>query len=298
MIWWAQHLNELMAEHTVYACSDMPSAEDIDIAVVWRPPEGWLASLPNLQLTVSIGAGIDHIVEDPSYPGHIPVLKTIGPDMIQRMREYIVLHVLRLHRELPFLQELQSQSLWKQPITPIAPDRQVGVMGMGGMGNAAACSLAEIGFDVRCWARSQRDIEGVRSFAGDEQLHEFLNETEILVCLLPLTDTTKGILCKALFDQLPKGACIINAARGQHLIEQDLLNALKSGQLSQATLDVFATEPLPGDHEFWQHPRILVTPHVASLIDPVSGGKVIADNILHYVQGESLKDMTEAAKGY
>lgn len=298
MSWWAQHLKELLPEHTVLAYPAISSRSDIDIAVVWRPPEGWLSSLPNLQLTVSIGAGIDHIVEDPSYPREIPVLKTVGPDMIQRMREYILLHVLRLHRKLPLLQELQSHTIWQQPITPIASNRQVGVMGMGGMGTAAAFSLADIGFNVRCWARSPRSIPGIHSFAGDEQLPEFLNDTEILVCLLPLTNMTKGILGNSLFSQLPQGACVINAARGQHLIEQDLLDALESGQISQATLDVFTTEPLPDKHEFWQHPNILVTPHVASLIDPVSGGKVIADNIQLYVNGQSLVDLTEAVKGY
>ena len=298
MHWWAQHLNELLPAHTVIAYSSITAVTAVDIAVVWRPPKGWLASLPNLQLTISIGAGIDHIVEDPTYPTRIPVLKTVGPDMIQRMREYIILHVLRLHRELPLLQQQQTQRLWKQPITPVAPNRQVGVMGMGGMGTAAASSLAELGFNVKCWARSTRDIQGIRSYAGNKQLHDFLEDIEILVCLLPLTDDTKGILCNELFSRLPKGACVINAARGQHLVEQDLLDALASRQLSQATLDVFTTEPLPDSHEFWQHPDILVTPHVASLIDPVSGGKVIADNVRRYVQGESLSDITEAIKGY
>lgn len=298
MDWWAQHLGELLPEHTVLTHSAIQSPTDIDIAVVWRPPEGWLGSLPNLQLTISIGAGIDHIMEDPNYPANIPIVKTVGPDMIQRMREYIVLHVLRLHRQLPLLHQYQSQSLWKQPITPTALQRQVGIMGMGGMGEAAATSLAYLDFDVRCWCRSQRSVQGVQSFAGDEQLQEFLTGTDILVCLLPLTDTTKHILNKTLFAYLPRGASLINAARGQHLVESDLLDALQEGQLSQATLDVFTKEPLPEDHAFWQHPQILVTPHVASLIDPVSGGQVIADNITRYVSGEPLNDITEMSKGY
>ena len=296
--WWVQHLGTLLPEHTVLAHTAVTTPSDVDIAVVWRPPGGWLASLPNLKLTVSIGAGIDHIAEDPQYPSHIPVLKTVGPDMVQRMREYVVLHVLRLHRLLPLLQEYQSQVIWKQPITPIAPQRQVGIMGMGSMGKVAARSLAELGFDVRCWSRSTKDIPGVKSYAGDEQMQNFLSGTEILVCLLPLTETTKGILNGTLFASLPKGACLINAARGQHLMEQDLLDALADGQISQATLDVFTTEPLPQDHEFWLHPKVLVTPHVASLIDPVSGGKIIAENIKRYTRGEMLEGMTDVNKGY
>jgi glyoxylate/hydroxypyruvate reductase A len=298
MEWWARHLGKLLPEHTVLTHPAILNPSDIDIAVVWRPPEGWLGTLPNLQLTVSIGAGIDHIVEDPHYPANIPIVKTVGPDMIQRMREYIVLHVLRLHRQLPLLQQHQSQSLWVQPITPTATQRQVGIMGIGGMGKAAASSLSDLGFDVRCWSRSPRSIEGIQSFAGNEQLQQFLTGTEILVCLLPLTDETKHILCKTLFASLPQGASLINAARGQHLAEQDLLDALQDGQLSHATLDVFTTEPLPKNHAFWLHPQILVTPHVASLIDPVSGGQVIADNIIRYANGELLSDMTEVGKGY
>ncbi|MFK7996906.1 MAG: 2-hydroxyacid dehydrogenase [Granulosicoccus sp.] len=296
--WWTRQLTELLPEHSIQSYTTLDDPADVDIAVVWRPPEGWLASLPNLKLTVSIGAGIDHIVQDPSYPKEIPVLKTTGPDMIQRMREYIVLHVLRFHRQLPLLQKQQSEQYWKTLNTPIAQQRQIGIMGMGGMGKAACRSLVEIGFGVRCWSRGPKQIPGVESFAGAQQLTEFLQGIEILVCLLPLTHETKGILCTPLFDQLVEGACLINAARGQHLIEQDLLDALQRGQLSQATLDVFSTEPLPEDHAFWKHPDILITPHVASLIDPVSGGKIIAANIKRFVQGDWPEGITEASQGY
>ncbi|MFK7857925.1 MAG: 2-hydroxyacid dehydrogenase [Granulosicoccus sp.] len=296
--WWAQQLSELLPEYRVLAHSDIEASTDVEIAVVWRPPNGWLATLPNLKLTVSIGAGIDHIVQDPSYPANIPVLKTTGPDMIQRMREYVVLNVLRFHRELPTLVQQQSEQRWKSVITPTAQQRQVGIMGMGGMGTAASKSLVELGFKVRCWSRNSKTINGIQSFSGLEQLENFLEQTEILVCLLPLTEDTKEILCSGLFNQLPKGACLINAARGQHLAEQDLLDALNNGQLSQATLDVFTTEPLPEGHPFWQHPDILVTPHIASLIDPVSGGKIIAANIKRFAQGDMPDGLTEAYKGY
>lgn len=298
MTWWAQQLSELLPEHKVVSYSEVATPKDVDIAVVWRPTEGWLASLPNLKLTVSIGAGIDHIVQDSTYPVDIPILKTTGPDMLQRMREYIVLHVLRFHRQLPSLQKQQSEQRWEPLITPVAQQRQIGIMGMGGMGFAASNSLAEIGFNVRCWSRRAKDIRNIQSFAGADQLNEFLNGTEILVCLLPLTDATKGILNNTLFAQLAKGACLINAGRGQHLVEQDLLDALRDGQLSQATLDVFEIEPLPVSHAFWQHPQVLITPHVASLIDPVSGGQIIAANIKRFLHGDKLESMTVANQGY
>jgi len=296
--WWKRQLSELLPEHSVLPYSEVKTCSDVEIAVVWRPPDGWLAGLPNLRLVVSIGAGIDHIVQDPSYPAHIPVLKTTGPDMIQRMREYIVLHVLRFHRELPTLQLQQSQRRWKSVATPVAQQRKVGIMGMGGMGQAASQSLVELGFDVRCWSRNPKTLHRIKSFSGDEQLEGFLCGIDILVCLLPLTNATKGILSRELFTHLAKGACIINAARGQHLIEKDLLEALDTGQVSQATLDVFTTEPLPEDHAFWQHPNILITPHVASLIDPVSGGRIISENIKRFERGEMLQEITQASQGY
>ena len=298
LAWWSTELSKLLPEHTVLPHGDIQALADVDIAVVWQPPSGWLASLPNLKLTVSIGAGIDHIVQDPSYPEEVPVVKTTGPEMIQRMREYVVLHVLRFHRLLPLLQLQQLQQRWKSVTTPVASQRQVGIMGMGGMGQAAAQSLVQLGFDVRSWSRSQKKMAGVQSFFGNDQLHEFASGTQILVCLLPLTDATRGILGAALFSTLPPDACLINAARGQHLIEQELLDALATGQLSHATLDVFHIEPLPEDHAFWTHPQILVTPHVASLIDPSSGGRIIADNIQRFATGQVPNDMTASWQGY
>lgn len=296
--WWTTELSQLLPEHNILPHCNVQALTDVDIAVVWRPPSGWLASLPNLQLTVSIGAGIDHIVQDPSYPEAVPVVKTTGPEMIQRMREYIILHVLRFHRQLPLLQAQQAQQRWKSLTTPVASQRQVGIMGMGGMGQAAARSLAQLGFNVRCWSRSPKVITGVQSFSGDEQLTAFANGTDILVCLLPLTNDTQGILAEALFSSLQHGACLINAARGQHLVDQDLLNALETGQLSNATLDVFHVEPLPEEHAFWSHPQILVTPHIASLIDPSSGGRIIAENIKRFARGEVPNDMTASSQGY
>ena len=298
LAWWTTELSQLLPEDDVIPHSNINALADVDIAVVWRPPVGWLASLPSLKLTVSIGAGIDHIVQDPSYPTNVPVVKTTGPDMIQRMREYVVLHVLRFHRQLPLLQTHQTQQRWKSVNTPVASQRQVGIMGMGGMGQAAAKSLVQLGFDVRSWSKSPKAITGVQSFFGSDQLREFASGTQILVCLLPLTDATRGILGKALFSSLPMGASVINAARGQHLVEQELLDALQTGQVDSATLDVFHIEPLPEDHAFWTHPQILVTPHIASLIDPSSGGRIIAENINRFARGQLPNDMTESSQGY
>ncbi len=297
LVWWRDHLRELLPDHHINNAAEISDPQTVRYAVVWKPPEGLLASFPNLKATISIGAGIDHIAADPQYPASVPVIKTIGPDMTQRMCEYVALHVLRLHRQLPELQKAQTRKAWHQIVTPTAPDRKVGILGLGHLGCHVARTLTALGFDVAGWSRSGAAPDGVTGF-NESGLNRFLAQSEILICLLPLTPETKGFLSKPILEQLPKGASLINAARGAHLIEDDLLAALGKGQISYATLDVFNTEPLPSDHPFWTHPRVLVTPHTASLIDPVSGGKVIAANIRKLEAGHTPDALTYISRGY
>ncbi|MCR9085412.1 MAG: glyoxylate/hydroxypyruvate reductase A [Rhodobacteraceae bacterium] len=297
LIWWTDHLGALLPEHEVLAAADITRPKEVTYAVVWQPPAGLLSSYPNLRATISIGAGIDHVAADPDYPAAIPVVKTIGPDMTQRMCEYVALHVLRLHRHLPDLQDAQRRGAWHQIVTPTAPNRKVGVLGQGHLGRHAALTLRGLGFDVAGWSRSGAAPDGIDGYDGGA-LDAFLARNDIFVCLLPLTPDTRGILCADAFAKMPKGASIINAARGAHLVEDDLLAALETGQIAQATLDVFNTEPLPEAHAFWSHPNVLITPHVASLIDPVSGGEVIAANIRTLDAGEVPDALTHVGRGY
>jgi len=296
--WWREHLQSLLPEIACRLWDDPGDPAEIDYAVVWRPPAGGLARFPNLKCIVSIGAGIDHVLADPELPPGVPIIRTTGTDLTQRMREYVCLHVLRLHRRLPEIEAAQATREWRQLVEPPAPERRVGVMGLGNLGADCARTLHLIGFDVAGWSRRPKTVEGVTTFAGADGLAPFLARTDILVCLLPLTPATTGILDAALFAQLPAGAGVVNAARGEHLVEADLLAALASGQVGWATLDVFHTEPLPADHPFWDHPRVLVTPHVASLIDPVAGGKAIAANLRRFIAGEPVPDLVDLAQGY
>ncbi|WP_227267991.1 2-hydroxyacid dehydrogenase [Roseobacter weihaiensis] len=297
LIWWTKHLGKLLPEHDVKPADRITRPEEVRYAVVWQPPAGLLAGYPNLTATISIGAGIDHIAADPDYPKAIPVVKTIGPDMTQRMCEYVALHVLRLHRQLPDLQDAQQRGDWHQIVTPTAPNRKVGVLGLGHLGRSAALSLQALGFDVAGWSRRGDAPDGIKGY-DTSQLHTFLARNDILVCLLPLTPDTRGILRADTFAKMPRGASVINAARGAHLVEDDLLAALKTGQISRATLDVFHTEPLPRSHPFWAHPDVLVTPHIASLIDPISGGEVIAANIRTLDAGKTPDALTHVSRGY
>jgi len=275
---WVDHLGKLLPDHRIVCANEVEGSPEVAYAVVWKPPTGMIAGWSNVRATISIGAGIDHVLADREYPANVPILKTIGPDMIQRMREFVTLQVLSAHREMPALAAAQSRREWHQVITPTAQDRTVGIMGLGVFGKACARALVELGFDVMGWSRSGANVDGVRSHA-QAGFTEFIESSQILVCLLPLTDQTRGILNAKLFAMLPVGAHVVNVGRGQHVVEQDLLSALESGQVSHAALDVFDIEPLPANHPYWTHPRISVTPHIASLIDPISGGMEIAKTI-------------------
>ena len=296
--WWLEHMRALLPEIECRPWSKPGEVGDIEIAIVWKPPAGGLKRFPNLKAIISIGAGIDHVLADPELPKNVPIIRTIGHGLKIRMREYVTLHVLRLHRDLPEIEAAMERREWRQPVTPPAFERRIGIMGLGDLGSDCARTLAAIGFDVAGWSRRRKSIDGVTSFAGNNNLPAFLARTDILVCLLPLTSQTKGILNTDLFNQLPRGASIINAARGGHLVEDDLIDALDRGQIAYATLDVFRTEPLPASSHFWDHPRVLVTPHVASLIDPVTGGKTIAANVRKFLAGEPVPDMVDLEQGY
>ncbi|WMS43501.1 glyoxylate/hydroxypyruvate reductase A [Acuticoccus sp. MNP-M23] len=296
--WWLEHMTTLLPELDVRLWDDPGPLEAVKYAVVWKPPAGGLKQFPNLEVIHSIGAGIDHILEDPELPAGVPIIRATGDDLTQRMREYVALHVLRFHRNLPALEEAMPLREWRQSVNPPAYERKVGIMGLGNLGADCAKALSVLGFDVAGWSRSEKTIDGVTTFHAPEGLDAFLARTEILVCLLPLTEETRGILNTSLFDRLPKGASIINAARGQHLVDDDLLDALARNQIDGATLDVFHTEPLPAKHPFWEHPKVLVTPHVASLIDPDAGGKRIAANLRRFIAGEDVPDMVDLSRGY
>lgn len=296
--WWVDMLQGLLPDWDVVRLQDATSPESVEYAVVWRPRTGDLAGFTNLRAIVSIGAGIDHVLADTDLPADVPIIRTVGSDLTQRMREYVALHVLRHHRDMPRQLRAQAERDWHAIVVPVAPNRIVGVMGLGNLGAAAAQTLAGLGFATRGWARSPKSIFGVECYAGAEGFDAFLDGCEILVNLLPLTDDTRGIMNAALFQRLPQGACVINCARGPHLVDNDLLVALDSGHIKQATLDVFHHEPLPTDHPFWSHPAITVTPHVASQIDAGTGGRIIAANLLEFAEHGTCADVADAARGY
>ncbi|UCH72827.1 MAG: glyoxylate/hydroxypyruvate reductase A [Rhodospirillales bacterium] len=270
---------------------------EIDMALCWKPPPGGLAKFPNLKVIFSLAAGIDSLTADPALPD-VPIVRMVEPSLTAGVAEYVLLHVLRHHKDQPRFAEQQKARIWQEHFAPPAWTRRVGLLGLGAIGAEAARMLVAVGFEVAGWSRTQKHLADVTSYFGPDQLDGFLARSDILVCLLPKTRQTDGILNAALFAKLPQGASLINAGRGDQLIEDDLLAALDSGQLSQATLDVFATEPLPPAHPFWAHPRITVTPHSAGDPFAASAARVVAENIRRFRAGQPLPHLYDRKAGY
>ena len=219
---------------------------DIEIALAWQPPRGLLARLPNLKAILSLGAGVEHILRDPELPAGVPVARLIDPGLQTGMVEFVTMEVLNHHRRAPEYHAQQRAGTWKLLRQTLSRDRRIGILGLGHLGAACGTMLARFGFPVAGWARSEKEIPGIRSFTGEDGLFSLLERTDILICLLPLTPDTEDILDATTLGALPRGAVLINAARGKHLVDDDLLEALDSGQLSAATLDVYREEPLLG----------------------------------------------------
>jgi glyoxylate/hydroxypyruvate reductase A len=272
--------------------------EDIDYALAWLPQPGDLARYPNLKAVFWLGAGVDHLLKDKALPRDIPIVRLVDDGLTAGMTEYVLLHVLRYHRRLPELEAQQRENLWRKLSYPLAKDRRVGVMGLGVLGRDVARRLADLGFNVAGWSGSPKRLAGVTSFHGDDQLAPFLNRTDILVRLLPLTPATAGIINARTLAALPKGASVVNAARGGHVIDADLIAALDRGHVAHATLDVFTTEPLPVEHPFWRHPRITVTPHVASVTISETASRVVIEGLKALRAGRTPANVVDLAKGY
>lgn len=275
----------------------------IKYAAVWKPPPGLLARCPNLEVIFNLGAGVDAVLGDPTLPRHVPLVRVANADLTKRMTEYVVLHVLMHHRRQRELDAAQKARQWAAPDQWAAGAVRVGIMGLGELGRDAGDVLVRLGFQVRGWSRSPRDLPGVRCFAGAAELDAFLTETDILVVLMPLTSATRGILDRRLFHKLARngvlgGPVLINAGRGGLQIENDILECLDDGTLSAATLDVFEAEPLPPSSRLWTHPRLTLTPHNAADSDPDAISDDVAAQIQAFERGRSLKNVVDRAREY
>lgn len=238
---------------------------DIRLAVAWHPPDDAFEHYPNLQAVCSIGAGVDNIIACPSLRPGIDVVRIVDPAQAQMMSGFIAWHVIGQQRRFASYQDQQRDRIWQRLGQRHAQDISVAILGYGEIGQRVAADLAQLGFRVMAWSRTAKPVPAsIRGFHGASGLAAMLNETEVLVNLLPLTRQTEGILNRELFNRMRRGGYLVQVGRGEHLVDEDLLAALENGQLAGAALDVFSTEPLAPAHPFWRHPKVVITPHDAS----------------------------------
>lgn len=294
---WLAALAEQLPDRTVRVFPEVEPAADIEYALVYEPPPGLLASLPNLRAIFSLWAGVDHFASDTDLP-EVPVVRMVERSMTATMTAHVVQQVLDLHTQALDYRAQQAQRVWQQRDLKAPSERRVGILGLGTLGRDAAEKLAGLCFDVAGWSRSPKEIAGIACYHGEDGLTDFLGRTDILVCLLPMTEATRGILSRSLFDRLPRGAALINCARGGHLVDEDLLAALAEGRLSSAALDVFNAEPLPPDHPYWDHPRVVVTPHIAAFSVTATAVESVVANIRRMEAGKAPLYVVDFARGY
>jgi len=296
---WRAQFRAFAPELEVVGWHEDADPASIDYALVWAPDAGRLATFQNLKLIISAGAGVDHILADPALPRHLPIARMVTARTQTEMAEYVLTSALMITRNVKTIVDNQSRSHWEIfDSLRVAADVRVGIMGLGHLGIASAQLLSRVGFPVSGWSRGASTLAGMPSYAGQEQFGDFLAHTDLLVCLLPATDATRGILNRATLSQLPKGASLINAGRGSHMVTQDILDALDSGHLDQAVLDVFEQEPLPKDSPLWTHPSITITPHCAAIPDRKERARHTALLIAANERGEPLPNIYDAQRGY
>lgn len=295
---WERALRAHLGDIALRRWHEGAPANDVRFAMGWGNPPGFWAQFPRLEVIQSLGAGVEKILADPDLPPQVRVVRMIDPTLEEEMADFVLARVLHHHRLLHRYEADQVARAWDPVRPPLPPQRTIGMLGMGKLGERCARDLAARGFRVRGWSRTPRLVAGVEGFAGEARLDRFLDGCEILVCLLPLTEETRGILAKPLFDRLAPGACLINAGRGAHLIDADLLAALADGRIEAATLDVFHHEPLPADHPFWAHPAIRIFPHIAAFTHPETAAAVVADNLRRLIAGLPVEGLVDRARGY
>ena len=296
--WWPPLQEALPGERLLRDRSELAAGEIIDIALVANPPPAALAGLSGLRLIQSLWAGVDKLLADRSIPADVPLARMVDPAMNEAMAETALWAVLSVQREFFAYAHQQREAAWRQLPQRRADETKVAVLGLGQMGRTCALRLAGNGYRVTGWSRSVAQVTGIHTFAGVAALVPTLADADIVVNLLPLTDTTLGLFNAGTFAQMRRGAALVNLARGAHVVEADLLAALASGQLGHAVLDVFANEPLPAAHPFWSHPHITVLPHVAALTDPRSAAAIVAANVAALRAGRAPENLVDRSRGY
>lgn len=290
-------IEKLDSNMDVEVWPNVKKPERVQFAVAWNHPKNVFDEFPNLQVISSLGAGVDHLFADNTIPENIRFTRVVAPSLSDQMCDYVLGSVLNILQRTEVYYDQQKQGEWKPQKAYRKKDLTVGVMGLGAIGKKVAERLVSNEFSVRGWSSSKKEIEGVKTYSTD-QLDAFLSQTNILVCLLPLTGETEGILDLELFKELKKPGFIINVARGEHLVEEDLIYSLDIDLVEHAVLDVFSKEPLPESHPFWGRKKITITPHVASVTDADEVAELLLDNYKRLLSGIDLLHEVDRKKGY
>jgi glyoxylate/hydroxypyruvate reductase len=300
---WAREMAKAVPHLEMRVWPEIGDPADIHYVAAWLPPPNVVASLPNLKVIYSLGAGVDAILGDTTLPQDVPIVRVNDSDLTNRMSEYIVLHCLMHHRQQRRIDAQQRDKNWHQFNQHAASAMTVGVMGLGVLGQDAAIKLLMMGFRVIGWSRTQKFLPGIKCYLGENERDQFLGETDILVSLLPATAETDGIINRALIQKLsrksPLGApVLINAGRGRQQVDDDIIASLDAGELHAATLDVFRTEPLPKTSPLWSHPKVTITPHNAADSEPAAICEYVAGEIARFERAEPLRNLVDRARGY
>lgn len=295
---WVETLKKRLPETEVEVYPDIKNFNEIDFALCWKPENGVLAKFPNLKVIHSVGAAVDHITKTQKINETQTICRIVDENLSNDMFEFLLAAILNHIKNLAVYQSQKANQNWQPQTYKTFKDITVSILGVGNIGSFVAEKLAVLGFDVKGWAVNEKEIAGVSTFAGDKELAQFLNGTDILINILPVTSQTENIINNQMLSQINKGGYFINVGRGEHLVEEDLIAVLNSGHLSGALLDVYKTEPLPKEHLFWKHPKIMITPHIASITNIESAAYLVVENYQNHLNGLPLKHTLSLTKGY
>ena len=295
---WIDALKKAAPSVDVRIIDEVRDRSVVEFVLAWNYPCSLLREYPHLKTISSMGAGVDHLLRDPSLPEHINVVRLVDPKLSQDIFEFALAIIMNRLRMLTRCRENQQSGMWKRKRYMRISDVHAGIMGTGVIGSHMASGLLRSGFKVSGWGRTSGEPAPYRRYHGSGQLEGFLSAVNILICMLPLTPSTENILNRENMQMLPQGSWIINLGRGGHLVDQDLIDLLDSGHLAGANLDVFREEPLPPGHPFWSHPKIYLTPHIASIPDPDSVAPQIIENYHRTLKNKPLLNMANRQLGY
>jgi glyoxylate/hydroxypyruvate reductase A len=294
---WRAALAMHFGDFTFSVAGDGENVENVNIAIVWTIPDGGLERFVNLRAILSLGAGVNQL--DPTrLPAHVPLARLVDPSLTRTMVDYAKTAVYRYHRRFHEFEGLSRRSEWKFIPPTLTRDTSVAILGLGELGREIAGALRQEGFGVLGWSRTPKQLKDIQTYTGGDGLASMVAASDIVINVLPLTDDTRHILNRDLFSNCRRGACLINMGRGLHLVEADLLDAIDDKIIADATLDVGTVEPIPSAHPFWNHPHILITPHVAGLSMPETASIAIAENIRKAMVGERLSHQVDLGRGY